>query len=66
MKVKADALLTMLDQRKILVSEGHDQLRWGNNNEGTFNLKEAKSIILELDSNEWIGFGRTYGGIKDG
>lgn len=41
----------MLDQRKILVSEGHHQLRWGNNNEGTFNLKEAKRIILELDSN---------------
>lgn len=39
-----------LDQRKILVSGGHDQLRWGNNNEGTFNLKESKLILLGLDS----------------
>lgn len=50
MKVNVDALLKMLDQRKIIVSEGHDQLIWGNNNEGTFNIKEAKNIFLELDS----------------
>jgi hypothetical protein len=34
----------------ILVTEGQDQLRWGNNNKGTFNLKEAKGILLGLDS----------------
>jgi len=38
-----------VEQRKILVAEGQDQLRWGNNKEGTFNLKEAKSILLELN-----------------
>lgn len=40
----------MLEQRKILVSRRQDRLRWGNNNEGKFNLKEAKIIFLELDS----------------
>jgi len=39
-----------LDRRKILVSEGNDQLRWCNNNEGTFNLKDAKKILLGLAS----------------
>lgn len=32
----------------ILVYKGQDQLRWDNNKEGTFNLKEAKGILLEL------------------
>jgi len=40
----------MLEQRKILKLEGQDQLRWGNNNEGAFNLKEAKLILLDLNS----------------
>ena len=31
------------------MAEGQDQLRWGDNKEGTFNLKEAKNILLELD-----------------
>jgi len=39
----------MLKQRKILVTEGQDQLIWGLNKEGTVNLKEAKRIILNLD-----------------
>jgi hypothetical protein len=59
LKAKAEALMKMLEQRKILVTEGHDQLRWGNNNEGTFNLKEAKGILLELDSHVPDKFGRT-------
>ena len=42
--------MKMFDGRKILVTGGHDQLRWGNNNEGTFNLKVEKHILLELDS----------------
>jgi len=50
LKAKTDALLRILEQRKILVSEGHDQLRCGNNKEGTFNIKEAKKVFLELDS----------------
>jgi len=50
LKAKAKALMKMLEQRKTLVLGRHDQLRWGNNNEGTFNLKEAKCILLELDS----------------
>lgn len=52
LKAKAEALLTMLEQRKILVIGGCDQLRWGNNFARTFNLNEAKHILLELDSNE--------------
>jgi len=50
LKAKATALLRILEQRKILISKGHDQLRWGNNKEGTFNIKEAKKVSLELDS----------------
>lgn len=42
LKTKVEALMQILEQRKILVTGGHDQLRRGNNNEGTFNLKEAK------------------------
>ena len=50
LKTKVEELRRMLDQRMILVAGGMDQLRWGNNKEGTFNLKEAKGILLELDS----------------
>ena len=68
LKAKAEALLEILEQRKILVTGGHDQLRWGNNNEGTFNLKEAKHLILELDSNEpdrvWQNLWRHQGWMK--
>lgn len=49
-KVKAEALSSLLKQRMILVIQGQDQLRWGNNNKGTFNIKEAKGILLGLDS----------------
>eukprot|EP00253_Pinus_taeda_P019258 PITA_19258 len=49
LSTKAERLRKMLEQRKILVSRGHDQLRWGSNNEGNFNIKEAKLILLELD-----------------
>eukprot|EP00253_Pinus_taeda_P017486 PITA_17486 len=56
-KTKTEALMGILKQRKILVSEGPDQLRWGLNKEGTFNLREAKRIIFNLDSfipnNSW-------------
>jgi len=68
LKEKIEALLKMLEQRKILVIEGHDQLRWGNNNEGTFNLKEEKRILLELDSNVpgrvWQNLWRHQGWMK--
>eukprot|EP00253_Pinus_taeda_P026549 PITA_26549 len=49
LKEKADELRNLVEQRRILVTKGQDQLRWGNNNEGSFNLKEAKHL-LELDS----------------
>ena len=39
----------MLDQRMILATEGQDQLRWGNNKEGNFNIKEAKGFLLDLE-----------------
>eukprot|EP00253_Pinus_taeda_P022226 PITA_22226 len=47
---KAQTLKRMLDQRMILVTGGQDQLRWGNNKEGNFNIKEAKGILLGLES----------------
>eukprot|EP00253_Pinus_taeda_P030148 PITA_30148 len=50
MKIKAEALRSLLKQRMVLVTEGQDQLRWGNNNKGIFNLMEAKGILLGLDS----------------
>jgi len=49
LKTKAEELMKKVEQRMILVSWGQDQLRWGNNKEGTFNLKEAKGILIELD-----------------
>lgn len=50
LKAKAETLQKMLDQRKILKSEGQDQLRWGYKNEGAFNVKEAKLILLDLNT----------------
>ena len=38
-----------LGQRKILVSSFSDQLIWGRNTEGNFNLKEAKRMALGFD-----------------
>lgn len=48
LETEAEALGKMLEQRMILVSEGQDQLRWGNNSACIFNIKEEKSILLEL------------------
>jgi len=60
--------MKVLDQRKILVTGGHDQLRWDNNNEGIFNLKEGKSILLKLDHNvldkAWKNLSRHQGWMK--
>eukprot|EP00253_Pinus_taeda_P035229 PITA_35229 len=49
LKSQAEALKVMLEQRKILKSTSSDQLIWGKNNEGDFNLKEAKQITLGLE-----------------
>lgn len=49
LKSRAEELRKIVEKRKILVVEGQDQLRWGNNNEGAFILKEPKSILLVLD-----------------
>ena len=49
LKAQADSLAMDLEQRKILVSSSSDQLRWGRNIEGNFNLKEAKRITLGCD-----------------
>lgn len=48
LETKAEALGKILEQRMILVSEGQDQLRWGNNSKGIFNIKEVTNILLEL------------------
>lgn len=48
-KAKTKELMKILEQRKILVTEGQDQLRWGQNNEGIFDIKEAKIITLNLE-----------------
>eukprot|EP00253_Pinus_taeda_P025039 PITA_25039 len=54
LKIKVEALGSLLKQRMILATEGQDQLRWGNNNKGNFNLKEAKSILLGLDQRQLL------------
>lgn len=46
---KAETLKRMMDQRMILVMAGNDQLRWGGNKEGNFNIKEEKGILLGLE-----------------
>lgn len=65
-KIKAEAMESLLKQRMILVTEGQDQLRWGNNNKGTFNLKEAKGFLLEVDSSVLENTGNTSGSTKVG
>eukprot|EP00253_Pinus_taeda_P028919 PITA_28919 len=47
---KAKTLKQMMDQRMILVTEGQDQLKWGSNKEGNFNIKEEKGILLGLEA----------------
>ena len=42
LKAQADTLTQDIEHRRILVSSSLDQLRWGNNPEGDFKLKEAK------------------------
>eukprot|EP00253_Pinus_taeda_P034910 PITA_34910 len=68
LKAKAETLIKILDQRNILLSEGKDQLRWGNNNERTFSLKEAKLILLNLISEAsdriWKDLWKRQGWIK--
>jgi len=68
LKNKVEELKKMAEQRKILVSKGQDQLRWGNNQEGTFNLKESKGILLELNPQVldkiWQKFWRYQGWMK--
>ena len=56
LKAQVDALTSILDERNILISYDYDQLRWGNNNEGKFNLKEAKRMALKLNSTkpDWV------------
>ena len=49
LKAQANSLAMVLEQRKILVSSSSDQLRWGRNTEGNFNLKEAKQIAIGCD-----------------
>lgn len=36
-----------LQSRKIIKQEGHDILRWGYSNKGTFNIKEAYKLVAE-------------------
>jgi len=46
---KDESLKRILDQRIILVTTRQDQLRWGSNKEGNFNIKEAKGLLLDLE-----------------
>eukprot|EP00253_Pinus_taeda_P015992 PITA_15992 len=49
LKAQIVSLALDLEQRKILVSYLSDQLRWGRNTEGNFNLKEVKRVALGFD-----------------
>ena len=46
---QATTLQGLLDKRQILNSNLNDQLRWGKNKTGLFNLKEAKRIDAGLN-----------------
>ena len=46
---QAIALQGLLDKRQILNSNLNDQLRWGKNKTGLFNLKEMKRIDAGLN-----------------
>lgn len=56
-KEKIEELMNILEQRKMLVADGKDQLRRGKNKEGIFNIQEAKIIILNIEpcglANPW-------------
>lgn len=58
----------MLDKRKILKSERQDQLMWGYNNEGAFNLKKEKIILLDVNTQAldkiWLELWRQQGWMK--
>jgi hypothetical protein len=41
-----------LGRRKIAITEGNDQLRWGQKDGGEFNLKEARHYIVDQDQEE--------------
>jgi len=45
LKALLDSLGQDLEHMKILVSSLHDQVRWGKNTKGNFNLKEAKQVV---------------------
>ena len=52
---QAIALKGLLDERQILNSTLDDQLRWGKDKTGLFNLKEAKRIdagLILLNTNK--------------
>eukprot|EP00253_Pinus_taeda_P032242 PITA_32242 len=49
LKTQAKALASILEKRQILTSTSDDLLRWGSNNQGVFNLKEAKRIATCLN-----------------
>lgn len=61
LKSQADSLAQDLEQRKILVSYLSNQLIWGRNTEGNFNLEEAKRIVTSLTTKNLIRYGRTFG-----
>jgi len=49
LKTQAKDLEIIVEKRQILTSTSDDLLRWGRNNEGVFNLKEAKIIAMGLN-----------------
>eukprot|EP00253_Pinus_taeda_P022159 PITA_22159 len=68
LKIKAEALGDLLKKMMILKTKGKDQLRWGNNKQGAFNLKEAKGCLLGLNysvpDKTWTHLWRQQGWMK--
>ena len=66
--IEVEALRSLLKQRMILVTEQKDQLRWGNNKEGNFNIKEAKCLLLDPEpqaqNNTWQKLWKYKGWMK--
>jgi len=49
LKTNAEALTQELEHKRIRFSSSTDQLTWGKNFEGNFNLKEAKQEVTRFN-----------------
>ena len=66
LKEKENELMKLLEQRKIVVTGGHDQHRWETIMRVPLILRRKNAFSLSWTPMFRIGCGQTYGGIKAG